>query len=69
MRTAVRPKGEQFLKPIVIGEICSAVFNVLWGHTGDTCGPYGSSERPSPGEQLHKEMGVLSTGLRGWADS
>ena len=64
LRTTVRPKGEQLLKLIVISEVCSAVLNVLWRYTGNSCGAHCSSERPGPGEQLHKEMGVLSRGLR-----
>ena len=64
MGTSVPPKVEQLLKLIVISEVCSTVLNVLWCQTGDTCGTNRSGERPSPREQLHKEMGVLSHGLR-----
>ena len=35
LRTAVRPKGEQLLKLIVISEVCSAVLDVLWRYTGN----------------------------------
>ena len=64
MGTRVPPKVEQLLKLIVISEVCSTVLQVLRCQTGDTCGTNSSGERPSPREQLHKEMGVLSHGLR-----
>ena len=58
------PQGEQLLKLIVISEVSSAMLDILRCQTGNTCGPHSSRERPLPGEQLHKDMGVLGHGPR-----
>ena len=60
----VLPQGEQLLELIVISEVCSSMFNVLRCQAGDTCGTYSSSERPLPGEQFHKEVGLMGHGPR-----